>query len=357
MNFAVNRKKLKTVLQHLLFWIIYIGYESLSTLVAGAYTGIVASTFPFLINAADFYIFWWCYQWLEKKISNKTIRIIAIVISTIIILVLSAYSKIWLSVLIQYQSFSELGTTERLIAMGSRATYFGIMGVAYGFFKQILLKEREAAQHRLEKAEMLQQQEKLEKQALQAELNVIKSQINPHFVFNTLGFLYSETYKKLPEVGDAIITLSNIMRHALTKNADGFSMLESELGYIKDFIKIHEARSPSFFMKINIETVTAPYKIVSLILITLIENMFKHGIFNQSTKEATLNITINDGILHFYSLNYKGGNNMNRVESNGIGLSYIRERLTEEYGESFELAINETHNSYECKLTMPLKIS
>jgi LytS/YehU family sensor histidine kinase len=229
------------------------------------------------------------------------------------------------------------------------------MGFAYGFFRQTILKEREAAQLRLEKIKMLQQQEKLEKQALQAELNVIKSQINPHFVFNTLGFLYSETYKKLPEVGDAIITLSNIMRHALTKNEDGFSTLESELGYIKDFIKIHASRSPSFFMKINIEKVTAPYKVVSLILITLIENMFKHGIFNQSTKEAILNITINDGILHFYSLNYKGGNMMNKVESNGIGLSYIKERLTEEYGENFELVINETHNSYECKLTMPLK--
>jgi sensor histidine kinase YesM len=351
----VNRKKLKTVARHILFWVIYTIYENVATLISGVYTGLLASILPFIINAVDFYIFWGSYQFLERKISNKTLRIMAMTVATFALIIASAYSKGLMAMVMHYKWFPTMDSTERWVAMGSRAIYFGTMGVAYGFFKRTITKEREAAQLRLEKVKILQQQEKLEKQALQAELNVIKSQINPHFVFNTLGFLYSETYKKLPEVGDAIITLSNIMRHALTKNEDGFSTLESELGYIKDFIKIHASRSPAFFMKINIETVTAQYKVVSLILITLIENMFKHGIFNQSTKEAILNITINDGILHFYSLNYKGGNMMNKVESNGIGLSYIKERLTEEYGEDFELAVNETHNSYECKLTMPLK--
>lgn len=330
-------------------------YEDLVGYLGGLGIHFVNSTFAFMVNAVVFYSIWGCHQLFSKKITNKALSITTTVIASVIIMVASVYAKVLLAMLILHWPFSTAGSGERIVSLSMRALYFGIMGVAYGFFKQVILKEREAAQHRLEKVEMQQRQEKLEKQALQAELNVIKSQINPHFVFNTLGFLYSETYKKLPEVGDAIITLSNIMRHALTKNEDGFSTLESELGYIKDFIKIHAARSPAFFMKINIETVTAPYKIVSLILITLIENMFKHGIFNQSTKEATLNITVNDGILHFYSLNYKGGNSMTKVESNGIGLSYIRERLTEEYGQDFELSINETHNNYECKLTMPLK--
>jgi len=239
-----------------------------------------------------------------------------------------------------------------------RTIYFGGMGAAFGFARELIQREREVAQHGIEKAQMLEQQQKLEKQALQAELNVIKSQINPHFVFNTLGFLYAETYKKLPEVGQSIITLSNIMRYALTKNEDGYSNLESELAYIKDFIKIHESRSKAFFMKIDIESNIIPYKVVSLVLITLIENMFKHGIFNQNTKEATLNIAVEDGKLHFYSLNYKNNNSVNKVQSNGIGLNYIRERLTDEYGrEGYELLVNETHNSYECKLTMPLKVS
>lgn len=351
----VDSRKLKTVARHSLFWVIYICYENLAAFIGGLGINISSTLSAFAVNIADFYIFWACYQMLEKKIRKKTLLITAIVIVSIAIIAISAYLKVLLSMLILKQPFSVAGNNERAVAMSSRAIYFGTLGVAYGFFKQIILKEREAAQHRLEKAVMLQQQEKLEKQALRAELSVIKSQINPHFIFNTLGFLYGETYKKLPEVGETIITLSNIMRHALTKNEDGFSSLESELGYIKDFIKIHAARSPNFFLSVNIDTVTRPYKIVSLVLITLIENMFKHGIFNQNTKKATLNITINDGLLHFYSLNYKGGNSMNKIESNGIGLNYIKERLTEEYGQNFELLINETHNSYECKLVMPLK--
>jgi two-component system LytT family sensor kinase len=146
------------------------------------------------------------------------------------------------------------------------------------------------------------------------------------------------------------------MRYALTKNEDGYSSLESELNYIKDFIKIHETRSRAFFLNLSIENGIMPYKVVSLVLITLIENMFKHDIFNQNTKQAVLNISIEDEKLYFYSLNYKNNNSAAKVQSNRIGLSYIRERLTEEYGMGgYELLINETHNTYGCKLTMPLK--
>ncbi|AYL96569.1 sensor histidine kinase [Mucilaginibacter celer] len=351
----MNNKKLKTTGQHLLFWAVYMFYENFAIYIGGSDISLLNSFFAFIVNAADFYGFWACYRFFGRKIKNKPLRIAVTVIVIAVFIVISAYLKVILVMLILHQPFSVAGNNERVVALSTRAIYFGTMGAAYGFFKQLLQKEREAAQHQLEKIELLQQQEKLEKQALQAELNVIKSQINPHFVFNTLGFLYSETYKKLPDVGDSIIALSNIMRHALTKNQDGFSTLESELGYIKDFIKIHASRSPSFFMKVDIGTVTRPYKIVSLVLITLIENMFKHGIFNQSSKEATLSINVEDEKLYFYSLNYKGNNSLNKVESNGIGLNYIRERLTDEYGQNFELLINETHNSYECKLTMPLK--
>jgi hypothetical protein len=123
-------------------------------------------------------------------------------------------------------------------------------------------------------------------------------------------------------------------------------------------VSFHESRSKAFFMKAIIESSVAPYKVVSLVLMMLIENMFKHGIFNQNTKKAALSITIEDRKLHFYSLNYKSNIIINKAQSNGIGLNYIRERLTDEYGrEGYELLINETHNTYECKLIMPLKYS
>lgn len=275
--------------------------------------------------------------------------VLAILVAASVIVAITVFVKILGDAIILNVSFKAHATPYRRMALVVRTFYFGGMGAAYGFAKEVIQKEREAAH-------MVEQQQILEKKALQAELNVIKSQINPHFVFNTLGFLYAETYKKLPEVGQSIITLSNIMRYALTKNEDGFSSLENELAYIKDFIKIHESRSKAFFMTISIETGNISYKVVSLVLITLIENMFKHGIFNQSTKEATLSIAVKDGKLHFYSLNYKNNNSVNKVQSNGIGLNYIRERLTDEYGaDGYELLIDETHNSYECKLTMPLK--
>jgi LytS/YehU family sensor histidine kinase len=355
-SFTQKRKTLKAIFQHLLFWIVYIIYEEVIVYFAGMGVEFFNTFFAFMVNAFVFYSIWNSYKFFERNIKKKIVIALATAIAVIGIILISAYLKAFIITILGQGTFKTIASPMRILQFVMRSVYFGTMGVAYGFAKEVLLKEREAAQLKLEKLQMLEEQQKLEKQALQAELNLIKSQINPHFVFNTLGFLYAETYKKLPEVGQSIITLSNIMRYALTKNEDGYSNLDSELNYIKDFIKIHESRSGAFFMKISIESGIIPYKVVSLILITLIENMFKHGIFNQNTKEAALNITVEEGKLHFYSLNYKNNNSVNKVQSNGIGLNYIRERLTDEYGrEGYELLINETHNNYECKLTMPLK--
>ncbi|WPU97239.1 sensor histidine kinase [Mucilaginibacter sp. cycad4] len=352
-NVKRPKSRIRVFFQHLLGWLIYILYEE-----AVVYFSKIdiSTVFAFIVNAIIFYNTWKILRAISKKITNVFFLAPVLFVVSTAIIVITVLFKLEVDALMYHTSFQVSADPDKISSLIMRTIYFGGMGAAFGFARELIQREREVAQHSIEKAQILEQQQKLEKKALQAELNVIKSQINPHFVFNTLGFLYAETYKKLPEVGQSIITLSNIMRHALTKNEDGFSSLESELAYIKDFIKIHENRSKAFFMKISIESGVIPYKVVSLVLITLIENMFKHGIFNQSTKEAALSITVENGKLHFYSLNYKNNNSVNKIQSNGIGLNYIRERLTDEYGrEGYELLINETHNSYECKLTMPLK--
>jgi LytS/YehU family sensor histidine kinase len=321
---------------------IYILYETAIGYFGGFGVSPLGTLLAFIVNTSVFYAINYCYSLLRKHVKNIILLMLVILCMVIMIIGVSIILKIFVDMILDNIRFSDDINKQRITTLIMRSIYFVIMGLAYAVFRDVTKKGQEIII--------------LEKKALQTELNVIKSQINPHFVFNTLGFLYAETYKKLPEVGQSIITLSNIMRYALTKNEDGYSNLNSDLNYIKDFIKIHESRSKAFFMKINIEIGTIPYKVVSLVLITLIENMFKHGIFNQNTKEAALNITVEDGKLHFYSLNYKNNNSVNKVQSNGIGLNYIRERLTDEYGrEGYELLINETHNNYECKLTMPLK--
>jgi LytS/YehU family sensor histidine kinase len=320
----------------------YILYETAIGYFGGLGINPLGTLLAFTVNTGVFYAVSFCYSVSRKHIKNAILLLLVMLCEVVVIIGISMILKIFVDMILDNIKFIDDVNKERVTTLIMRSIYFVIMGLAYAVFREVVKKEREVII--------------LEKKALQAELNVIKSQINPHFVFNTLGFLYAETYKKLPEVGQSIITLSNIMRYALTKNEDGYSNLDSELNYIKDFIKIHESRSRAFFMKISIESGAIPYKVVSLVLITLIENMFKHGIFNQNTKEAALNITVEDGKLHFYSLNYKNNNSVNKVQSNGIGLNYIRERLTDEYGrEGYELLINETHNNYECKLTMPLK--
>lgn len=344
---------LKTILLHLIFWTTYAFYESLVAHFAGLAFKLDTILISFSINAMVFYGTWNSYKYIKANFSHAATIFLLTLGFTCLSVITSTALKICIDAFINHQQIVFYATKIRIASLVMRSFYFAVMGLTYGFARQAIQKEKEAAIHHLERMEMIEKQQIAEKKSLTTNLNLIKSQINPHFVFNTLGLLHSETYKILPDVGKSIILLSNIMRYALTKNVDGYSTLESEINYIKDFIKIHEARNKSFYLKTAFTDNVVSYQVISMILITLVENVFKHGILNQYEKEAVLRIHLIDGKLHYYSLNYK--NTLRKIESNGIGLNYVRERLMEEYNQQFELLINETADTYECKLVMPLK--
>jgi len=196
-------------------------------------------------------------------------------------------------------------------------------------------------------------QRDLENQRLSAELAFLKSQINPHFLFNSLNSIYSLAYQKSDTTPEAILKLSEIMRYMLYECNDNKVDLSKELQYLQNFIDLQKIRfGNNAYIDFKIEGQVRNQKIVPLLLIAFIENAFKHGIANDTLSPIRLLITLDDEHLHFYIHNKKHNNN--RDSSGGIGLNNVKRRLDLLYPGKYNLDIRDQIDTYTCELSLSL---
>ena len=169
---------------------------------------------------------------------------------------------------------------------------------------------REAVkQRRILQAQKLQ----LEAQISQANFNFLKAQINPHFLHNTLNFLYAKSLPYSAELSEGILTLSDIMRYALNQGnqKDGKAPLKDEIEHVQNVIKISQLRfSNQLKVNFEIEGNVEGRMIIPFVLITLVENAFKHG--DLKNPDYPIDIKVNniniDGeclILKWLDIKYK----------------------------------------------------
>jgi LytS/YehU family sensor histidine kinase len=202
------------------------------------------------------------------------------------------------------------------------------------------------------RAKTLRQQE-LEKGKLMAELAAIKYQINPHFLFNCLSFIYTKAVGQNPEVAHAVTLLSEIMRYALGQEEDkaGLVSLSAELAHMKNVIEMNQLRYNDnlkirFWEDIDDLNVRVP----PLVLITLVENAFKHGDLSDAVNPLDIKMEVGKGKLWFYIQNKK---KKSRKElSSGIGLSNVKQRLQLIYGVRHLFQTKEDEQYYIAELTI-----
>jgi len=196
-------------------------------------------------------------------------------------------------------------------------------------------------------------QRDLENQRLSAELAFLKSQINPHFLFNSLNSIYSLAYQRSETTPEAILKLSEIMRYMLYECNDDRVDLAKELQYLHNYIDLQKIRfGEKAFINFKVEGVIDTQQIVPLILIAFIENAFKHGVANDPSTPIVISIDVNATNLQFYIQNKKHMNN--RDQSGGIGLNNVRRRLNLLYPNKFILNINDEIQTYTCELSLRL---
>ncbi len=196
----------------------------------------------------------------------------------------------------------------------------------------------------------------LEKEKSATELNALKQQVNPHFLFNTLNALYALGIEEKGEkTADGIAKLGTLMRYNLNDAQKEFISLSKEIDYIKKYIELQELRITSNNeLRINMVTEgIEAYKIAPLLLIPFIENAFKYGI--STTEKTFLDLEI---AIYKHSLVMELTNTLVNQQptesSNGIGLSNARKRLAALYPKQYELIIEETPTEFEVHLEIDL---
>lgn len=193
------------------------------------------------------------------------------------------------------------------------------------------------------------QKEDMIKQHTEMELKFLKSQINPHVLFNNLNTIYSYSIEKPNEVPELILMLSDNLKHVLYESNAETIALEKELQFLDNYIKFQRIRTEGvkqIFYKTEIKTNTA--KIAPLLLITIIENAFKHSTLNS---DITICIIEDKGVLQCICSN---DYNKDKVTSTiyNIGLQNLEKRLKLIYKKNYSFEIDKTE-----KFTVKLKLN
>ncbi|ODS80758.1 MAG: hypothetical protein ABS46_13375 [Cytophagaceae bacterium SCN 52-12] len=206
--------------------------------------------------------------------------------------------------------------------------------------------------------------QKLERDNMVLELDFLKSKINPHFLFNTLNSIYARTVEVNEEASDLILKLAELMRYSLYRTGKERVLLSDELKYVENYIDLEKCRYDKV-VNISFDTdgATREYQIAPLLLITLVENAFKHGVNRNNTEDCFVRISalIEDDMLYFSVENSLAGSHRQGIRSHqsetegGLGLTTLKRRLSLLYPGSHHFVSNAFENYYEAMLHIPLE--
>ena len=197
-------------------------------------------------------------------------------------------------------------------------------------------------------------QRSLETEKKEMELQFLKSQLNPHFLFNSLNNIYSLAYQKSDKTADAVLKLSEIMRYMIYESNDSKCDLGKEVDYLKNYIELHRIRfKDGGAINLNITGEIDGQQIVPLILISFVENAFKHGVANDPTDPIKINLIANQKILHFSVTNKKNKDTF-KDKVGGVGLSNVERRLQLMYPDRYKLNIVNSATHYTTELMLDL---
>lgn len=186
-----------------------------------------------------------------------------------------------------------------------------------------------------------------------AELALLKSQINPHFFFNTLNNLYGLVVEQSEQAPEVILKLSDMMRYTIYEGKEDLVLLKDEINYLENYIELHKIR---YQKKVEISfthQVTKDLKVAPLLFIILLENAFKHGV-EKMRKQAFIHLRMQaQGKQVFFTIE----NSYNKPASShqkGIGLENLKKRLDHLYPNQYELITEKKESIYKVQLNLNL---
>ncbi|HMI02371.1 MAG TPA: histidine kinase [Pedobacter sp.] len=194
------------------------------------------------------------------------------------------------------------------------------------------------------------EQKELELQNRSSELSFLRSQVNPHFLFNNLNTIYSLVYHKSEQALPAISGLSELLRYMLYDNSEKIE-LEQEISYIEKYISLQQLRFENpVAVKMKVTGNVKEMKVPPLLLIPFVENAFKHGDVSESKEWLWIDINMTGTELIFSCVNTKA--NKHKDFTGGIGIENVRKRLELLFKGRYELDVRDNEDQFTVKLDL-----
>lgn len=334
----------KIIQKHIIFWIVIFLFYVFASSSSELFEQSVETTlfkFPLLIVAAYAFNNWQVPYYLKQK------KYLAFVGSMIFMIILSVF----LFRLIGYYHLDKYCSEGPypLISFVDFPFYmfsFHFPALIMFFFKTN--KEQE-----LEREKILQ----LEKEKIATELKYLKAQLNPHFLFNTLNNLYSYVITKSPKAPDMVLQLSEILDYILYKSQHQSVLLTEEVHTIDNYIALEQIKyGKRLQVKFEKKLSNNGLSITPLLLLSIVENAFKHGVRDSVVKpKIKIELLQLDSHIEFSVWNTKsntGFSNETDIYKKGIGLTNIQRQLDLIYPKQHTFIIDESDMSFSLKLTL-----
>ncbi|MBR0533600.1 MAG: histidine kinase [Bacteroidales bacterium] len=336
---------------HLSVWLLICGFNVLvgslvaSEIKAWAYIGIP----PVICSCALFYLNY-CFligkYWAKRRFGA---------------FVLLNLAALLLSMLFLYESyiflFNRLGTLEELPDTVDVRILAGLTSLTYipsGLFFILISSLIKTSWFWNQSQARLKE---LENERIKAELDGLKSQINPHFLFNSLNAIYALIDMDSDKAQEATHALSNLLRYVLNEKNEEMVPLDDELKFTQDYIDLMSLRFSSEMLSLKVEMPddTEGWMIAPMLIMTLIENAFKHGISNTAPSFILILVHISEGRLFATVSNSLFPKKENDPRSGGIGLDNLSRRLELIYGDDASMRVTQEEGAYTTKLEIPLR--
>lgn len=194
----------------------------------------------------------------------------------------------------------------------------------------------------------------MEKEKLISELSFLKSQVNPHFLFNSLNGIYALAIKKSDKTPEALLQLSDLLRHMLYDADQKMVLLKKEVDYLKNYIQLQKLRLPDYAkISFGVDGDLSKKMIEPMLFIPFVENAFKHGVDSQGA-DIKINLSVEGNHLTFEIVN-RVSRAKSKDASSGIGLSNVKKRLDLHYGDDYVLNFGESQGFFKVDLHLNLK--
>jgi two-component system LytT family sensor kinase len=348
---------IKNYCWHFIFWICFVAYET--TLVKVA-TGISGSPKNYLmhypINIVMVYIVsgFIMPKTIGKKKKNFLLLILFLALTMLLFLITSNLADRILGRISEELFFANAGITKIFITKTIyRGIYFMGFGVTLFLFQNRISILKRSNELEKESADKDRHRAQLDLELANARNAYLRAQINPHFMLSTLNYIHDSTRLSEPGVAKAVIYLATLLRYALASERGPEKIpLRLETEQVENLFQITRIRKTKTFITFNFDPDLQDVEIIPFVLLSLAENMIKHGNLSNESDPGEINIQLinNNLVIRTGNLISAG------INDTGLhtGLSSIQERLLHSYGShgSISYGIENTH--FRTKVSLPI---